>query len=137
VDADGVTHMAWPTVVGGAEPVGAVFYSTSRDGRAFTPRVRVPTLAGRDPEHVQLAMVSRGNSVVAWDEVVNGRRTVVARRLESGAGGTQVGPPHAINDQRPARHPALAVTPRGVLVAWTDGTADAATRIAVKAVRVE
>ena len=137
VDADGVTHMAWPTVVSGPEPEGAIFYSTSRDGRAFARRVRVPTLAGRDPEHVQLAMVSGGNAVVAWDEVVSGRRTVVVRRLENGVRGTKVGPPNAVSDQRPARHPAIAVTPRGVLVAWTDGTAGAATRIGVKTILME
>jgi len=137
VDAGGTAHIAWPTVIGGAEPTGAIFYSTSRDGRAFTPRVRVPTLAGRDPEHVQLAARSDGHAVVAWDEVVNGRRTVVLQRLSHASGGRPVGPPSAISGARPARHPALTVTPRGVLVAWTDGAPDGATRIAVKAVRLE
>ncbi|HEY6509924.1 MAG TPA: hypothetical protein VIY56_18000, partial [Vicinamibacterales bacterium] len=137
VDANGVTHLAWPTVISGADPVGAIFYSISRDGRTFAPRVRVPTLAGRDPEHVQLASTAGGNAVVAWDEVVNGRRAVVLRRVEGSTGTTRVGPPRAVSGERSARHPALAVTPRGVLVAWTDGAADQATRIAVKALPVE
>jgi hypothetical protein len=44
VDAQGTIHIVWPTVIGGAEPTGALFHATTRDGRTFSPRQRVPTL---------------------------------------------------------------------------------------------
>jgi hypothetical protein len=126
----GQMHVAWPTVVGGANPSGAIFYAQSADGRQFSPRLRIPTLAGRDPEHVQLVPARPGGLVVAWDEPVNGRRAVVASRLQLAAGRVQVGAPLLLSTGRHARHPALATTPQGVLVAWTDGPAEGATTIA-------
>ena len=40
----GQVHLVWPTVVGGPNPEGALFYASTRDGRTFTPRTRIPTL---------------------------------------------------------------------------------------------
>ena len=68
----GRLQLAWPTVVGGHEPAGAIFYASARDGSGFSPRVRVPALAGRDPEHVQIAGAKADRLIVAWDEVVEG-----------------------------------------------------------------
>ena len=128
----GRLHLAWPTVVGGHEPAGAIFYASARDGSRFSPRLRMLALAGRDPEHVQIAGAKADRLIVAWDEVVEGERTVVASRLQLTAGGAIAGAPTVVTAGRQARHPALAPAPRGVLVAWTDGPSDAATTIGVR-----
>lgn len=126
----GRLHLAWPTVLAGLSPTGAIFYADSPDGRRFSPRVRIPTLAGRDPEHVQIEPAGAG-LVVAWDEVVQGKRVVVASRLAPGAQSVRVEAPVVVSAGRQGRHPSAAATARGVLLAWTDGPAGAATTIGV------
>lgn len=125
-------HLVWPTVVGGREPAGAVFYAHSNDGRAFSKRLRVSTAASRDPEHVQVVRPDGGGLLVAWDELVEGRRRVVAVRLRSEEHSVVAGNPIVVSEGHPARHPALAATPRGVAVAWTNGQAGGATTIGVR-----
>jgi hypothetical protein len=127
-------HLVWPTVVGGREPAGAVFYAYSGNGRAFSKRVRVSTAASRDPEHVQVVRADGGNLIVAWDEVVGGHRTIVASRVTPAANGASVDRPVVVSEGRQARHPALTTTMRGVVVAWTDGAADAASTIGVRTI---
>ena len=101
-DGSGRLHLAWPTVVGGHEPAGAIFYASAGDGGGFSPRVRVPALAGRDPEHVQIAG-AKPDRLIVGDEVVEGKRTVVASRLQLTAGGaTGVRQPWFPPDDRPA-----------------------------------
>jgi hypothetical protein len=131
IDQSQTAHVAWPTVIGGREPTGAVFYSFVGRGGVFAPRVRVPTLAGKDPEHVQLVRSRGGALVVSWDEVVDGKRTIVSAQVRMTGRGVQVGRPWAVSTGV-GRHPALAVSARGALVAWTDGAADGATSIAVR-----
>ncbi|MFA5909545.1 MAG: sialidase family protein [Vicinamibacterales bacterium] len=46
VDRNNVVHIVWPTVIGGDNPEGALFYASTKDGRRFTPRRRIPTLGG-------------------------------------------------------------------------------------------
>jgi hypothetical protein len=133
VDDTGTTHLVWPTVLGGAEPTGALFYAAGR-GTALSPRLRIPTLASRDPEHVQLATADGQSLAVAWDEVVSGRRGVVLRRLSRAQGRTTVGRATLVSEGREARHPALAITDRGLLVAWTDGSPVEGTKIAIRRV---
>ena len=79
VDAAGTVHIVWPTVVGGQTPEGALFYATSRDGRTFSPRVRIPTLGSPKPSHPQIAIDGSGRIVVAWDEAVGGQRVAAMR----------------------------------------------------------
>jgi hypothetical protein len=131
VDAAGTTHLVWPTVLAGAEPTGALFYATGR-GTTLSPRLRIPTLASRDPEHVQLATADGNTLAVVWDEVVSGRRGVVLRRLARTQERTTIGPATLVSEGREARHPALAITDRGLLVAWTDGSPAQRTTIAMK-----
>jgi hypothetical protein len=121
----------WPTVLAGAEPTGALFYATGR-GTTLSPRLRIPTLASRDPEHVQLATADGNTLAVVWDEVVSGRRGVVLRRLARTQERTTIGPATLVSEGREARHPALAITDRGLLVAWTDGSPAQRTTIAMK-----
>ena len=48
VDQAGVIHIAWATVVNDGEPQKALFYATSRDGKTFSARARLPVAAGGD-----------------------------------------------------------------------------------------
>ena len=136
VAVDGGRHDA-PRVADGARAAanrrGALFYAAGR-GATLSPRLRIPTLASRDPEHVQLATADGRSLAVAWDEVVSGRRGVVLRRLSRAQGQTTVGPATLVSEGREARHPALAITDRGLLVAWTEGAPAEGTKIAVRRV---
>jgi hypothetical protein len=133
VDKTGVTHLVWPTVLDGRDPAGALFYAAG-SGSTMSPRLRIPTLASRDPEHVQVATADGRSLAVAWDEVVSGKRGIVLSRLTRAQGRTAVGAATLVSEGREARHPALAITNRGLLVAWTDGSPATGTKIAVRRV---
>jgi hypothetical protein len=125
-------HLVWPTVVAGREPAGAIFYAHSSDGRHFSKRLRVSAAANRDPEHVQVIQADGGDLIVAWDEVAEKTRRVVATRVRAGDSAAVAGEPTVVSAGRPARHPALAATSTGVIVAWTDGAAGGATTIGLR-----
>ncbi len=100
----------------GAEPVKALFYSTSRDARAFAAREPLPTQG--TPRHAQLAIDDAGRPVIVWEEAESGaRRIVVARGEPDGEGGVRF-------TREPIGsgvYPAVAATDDGVVVAWTSG----------------
>ena len=144
VDARGTVHLVWPTVIGGANPEGALFYASSRDGRSFTPRARVPTLGSPKPSHPQIVVDTAGRVIVAWDEAVNGRRVAAARVLNheqrgdkpsafaqsasadrrslgGGWSGLSFGEPITLAVEGASTYPVLAATDRGVIAAWTTG----------------
>ena len=123
-------HVVWPTVVGGREPAGAVFYAHSNDGRAFSKRLRIST--SRDPEHVQIVRSDGGGLLVAWDEVVDGRRRVVAVRLQIRGDRRRGRQPNRRQRRALCASPRTGTTSRGGVVAWTDGQAGAATTIGVR-----
>jgi hypothetical protein len=129
VDAQNRIHLAWPTLVAngpGGEPTIGIFYATSRDGRSFTARERIP--AEGLPHHPRI-VVSGGTLVVAWDELKDGtRRTVVARR---GAGATGPFSRDVVSGDAPGIYPVLAPVSDGVIVAWTSGAGTAASAIRV------
>ena len=133
VDAAGTVHIVWPTVVGTSDPEGALFYSTTKDGHHFTPRVRIPTLGGPKPTHPQLALSPTGRLVVAWEESVGGRRVSAMREVKPGQG-TPVafGEPVTLADGGGANHPVVAPVADGVLAAWATG--GDASQIAVRKV---
>ena len=87
VDAAGTVHVAWPTVVGGDNPRGAIFYASTRDGQRFTPRQQVATLGGPKPSHPQIVVDGRRRVFVAWDEVTGGRQTAALREVRVDARG--------------------------------------------------
>jgi hypothetical protein len=121
VDAAGIIHLVWPTVIGGDNPEGALFYASSRDGRSFTPRVRIPTLGGPKPSHPQIAIDQQRRVVVAWDEAVNGKRVAVARVVALD-GGLSFGDPITLAaGDGASTYPVLAATDRGVIAVWTTG----------------
>jgi hypothetical protein len=123
VDADGTLHMVWPTVVGGDNPEGAIFYASSRDGRTFTARQRVPTLGSRRPMHPQIAVAANGRITVAWDEVVNGVRQAAARPLTfDDAGQPAFGSAIRLGAADvTSSYPVLVTTPRGMLAIYVSG----------------
>jgi hypothetical protein len=85
IDSERRAHVIWPTMVADADgnPTVAIFYAMSRDGRMFTPRVKLPTEG--TPRHPQIAAAPDGSIVAAWDETGRGsRRAVVARARPSG-----------------------------------------------------
>ena len=122
LDADGGVHLAWPTVVGGATPEGALFYAATRDGLHFTPRVRIPTLGGPKPSHPQIVVDRGGRIFVAWDEGVDGRRVAALRELRLADGGApSFGDVVMLAGDGPAAYPTLAATDRGLVAVWTTG----------------
>jgi hypothetical protein len=133
LDAHGGAHIVWPTLLEGPDPVGALFYATSGDGRAYSTRVRVPTLGGSKPTHPQIVAAPDGTIVLAWDEVPpDGVRTAAVSVVET-RGSTRVpGRPVPLNDGAAASYPVLAATSRGIVAAWTSGPSSSST-IAIRA----
>jgi hypothetical protein len=120
---DGRVHVAWPTVIPGDTPIGALFYAVKGERGGFAARVRVPTLGSPKPSHPQVAVDGAGQLFVAWDEVIDGVRTAAfTAAAPVGAG--------AVRFARPSRlapvggstqYPVMAPLDRGVVVAWTAG----------------
>jgi hypothetical protein len=130
VDGSGDIHLVWPTVVTGeeGEPAGALFYASTRDGRTFTPRQRVPTLGGPRPMHPQIVVDQTGEIAIAWDELVNDQRVASLRTVTRGArGAAAFGPVVTLDERAPAQYPALAATNEGILAVWTSGAAGSST----------
>ena len=123
VDGQGTVHVVWPTVVGGDNPEGAIFYSSTQDARQFAPRVRVATLGGRRPAHPQVLAGPAGTVFVAWDEIVNGDRIAALRevRLRSDKPPT-FGAIVRLSSDGHGSYPVLALTESGILAVWTSGT---------------
>lgn len=121
VDAAGTAHLVWPTVLGGENPEGALFYASTRDGRTFGRSTRIPTLGSPKPSHPQIAVGRGGRLVVAWDEAIGGRRVAAARELTPGPDRVDFGPVVTLADEGPAMYPVLASTDAGILAVWTTG----------------
>jgi hypothetical protein len=119
VDARGVAHLAWPTLVPSPEPHKAVFYASSADGRTFSPRLRVSAPA-RHASHPHIAVSADGDVVVLWDEVADGRRRVFASWLQGGA----YTPPDALSEDTSAMYAAATFVDRALLVVWTEASGD-------------
>ena len=118
VDADGIVHIVWPTVIGGDEPTGAIFHASTKDGQRFTRRSRVPTHGSLKPSHPQIAIDGAGRIVVAWDEVVDGVRRAAAVTAVSSGPGLAFGTPRWLAANA-STYPVMAATKAGILSAWT------------------
>ena len=116
VDQTGVIHIAWATVVDDGEPQKALFYATSRDGKTFSPRARMPVAVGSTPGHPQMTLAPDGGAVIVWDEVVAGMRRVSFTRV-SRAGA--FASPRILSGDESASNPVLVRAQGNVLVAWT------------------
>ena len=122
VDARGVVHIAWPTLVPGSDSGKAIFYSYSQDGgRTFAARMRLDEGAAA-AAHPQLA-VGGDRVVVVWDQS-DGQRRVLTRTISSDPKATAwtpiLGQPKVLSAERSALYPAVAVTPTATVVAWTE-----------------
>lgn len=112
VDARGVLHIVWPTLVHDAAGDRiAIFAAESTDGGAtFTPRRRVDT-ATASAAHPRLALGAAGAAVV-WDELAEGGRHAYVRVGERGQ-------PIAIGVGA-SSYPAVAATGGTYLVGWIE-----------------
>ncbi|MFN8575017.1 MAG: sialidase family protein [Gemmatimonadaceae bacterium] len=117
VDRQQHAHVAWFTPIGSAdEQQLALFYAESKDGRAFSPRVRVPTRGSAG--HVQMTVAPDGAILLAWDEREDGRQQVaLARgRLDSRSQSPTFQPLSVTGGL--GAHPVLATTATGTVMAW-------------------
>ena len=130
VDASSRIHVVWPTLVeeSGRQTL-ALFYATSRDGRTFTRRLRLPTAGAA--YHPRVSLTPRGELTVAWEEAVSGaaRRVRLARGVPS-ADGIMTFKPWDAATVREGTYPVLAETTDGTLAVWVARTGSTS-RIAV------
>jgi hypothetical protein len=132
VDRSGAVHLVWPTVIDGPNPEGALFYATTRDGRTFTARARIPSSGAGRPSHPQIVVDGRGRVVVAWDESVDGQRVALAREVKGQRGvAVETGPIITLSSDGPALYPVLAATPSGLVAVWATGGPSPAIRARV------
>jgi hypothetical protein len=116
VDSAGLIHIAWGTVVNDAEPYKALFYTKSRDGKTFAPRMSIQSGRENTPGHPQMVLTREGVAV-AFDEVLKGVRRVSLARV-SAAGVLR--PLLVSSGDESASHPAVAHMANGhLVVAWT------------------
>jgi hypothetical protein len=129
VDAQNQIHVLWPTLVTdgsqGQQSIG-IFYARSSDGRTFGARQRVATEGL--PHHPQIE-VAGDTLVLAWDELKDGKRRVIAARRSLAAGPSADFVRRVVSDEAPGVYPALAVSGRGAIVAWTSTGADSGIRV--------
>ena len=124
VDESGMIHIAWATVVTDGEPQKAIFYATSRDGKVFSPRKRLPTAASGTPGHPQLALLPDRGTTIVFDEVTGGLRRVLLARV-SGAGVVQS--VETLSGDESASNPVMVRSGAdNLLVAWTSRSTTAA-----------
>lgn len=122
VGQSGTVHIVWPTTLDGAEPEGALFYSSSTDGVAYAERTRVPTLGQSKPTHPQIVMDANGRMMVAWDEFTDGMRVALAREVKVVKGQpVEFGPVVRITPAGSSTYPVLAATAAGILAVWSTG----------------
>jgi len=133
VDAASRIHVVWPTLIteSGKETL-ALFYASSRDGRVFSPRVRVPTSG--PAYHAEIALSSGGALTIAWDEAIKGgRRVRFARGAPSADGGISFAPLSIRRDSL-GSYPAISAARDGVVAAWT-APSGSGSQIAIERVR--
>lgn len=121
VDGRDRVRVAWPTLIAGPTPRKAIFYATSRDGRRFTQRTRLDA-GTADPAHPQIALARDGTAAVVWDEMSDGTRRIMLRRVTPD---DTLAPAEVVTTERGATYPSIAATTRGFVVAWTSGASDA------------
>ncbi len=122
VDRQGTVHVIWPSVVterGG--PVKALFYATTRDGRTFSPRERIPTQG--QANHPQLASNAAGVLAATWDESGTGSR-ILASAIGRPDGSGRLRFTRSPGAAEIGTYPHLVPLEDGWLRAWTSGPPD-------------
>jgi hypothetical protein len=137
VDARRRVHVVWPTLVASAnpssEPTLELFYAMSADGRRFSRRQRIASEGAA--RHPVLALGSRGDLVIAWDEPVAGRRRIAMAHGTVDDKGTAAFARRTLDDAASATYPSVATTGENAVVAWTSGSPTAASVVRVARVR--
>jgi hypothetical protein len=128
VDAAGVLHIAWPTLVPGETDRKMVFYSFSIDGgRTFAPRMPINPAEGVKVEAHPQILSADGRVFVVWDESADDGHRVELTEIASTPGTKtwtpRVGVPLAMSATDPGVYPAIASSSSATLVAWTATTA--------------
>jgi hypothetical protein len=123
VDRRGTIHLVWPTLIpavnAGSEPTLGLFYSTSSDGRRFSPRRQI--LTEGLPRHPQVAVGTDGRLMAAWDEEANGTRRIAgAVSAADGLDGVRFSRV-PIGDAERGENPVVAGVEDGFVAAWTGG----------------
>jgi hypothetical protein len=117
VDESGGVHLVWPTLVtdgAAGQPSIGLFHASSRDGRTFGARRRLPTEGV--PHHPQ-ASIARGVLYFAWDEMKGGSRQVVVAHGRSSEADTRF-QRVVVSGAAAGVYPSLAPIDGGVVVAW-------------------
>ena len=125
VDARGVVHVAWPTVVSVPADHKAVFYASSADGATVTPRVQLSPRA-RSVAHPAMALTPGGSPVVTWEGTGGDRGIWITARGADGRFAVPVRASAAVD----ATYPAIVVSGQELILAWREQDG-ATTRIAV------
>ena len=120
LDSSDTAHIVWPTVVNEGQPQKAVFYASTKDGRTFTPRVRLSAAGQEEAAHPQIAVGSSGAVAAVWDEPRGNTRQVIFRSL--GADG-QWSAARLLDSTGTASHPVVVPVADGFLVGWASGEA--------------
>ena len=113
-------HVVWPTVVtneGAGQKV--LFHASSVDGRTFTARTRIPVEG--QANHPQIAIARDGTLVLAWDEVRGAERRIVVASSDAGSSAAPVFRRDPAAGDHAGVYPAIALTPKHSIVAWTSG----------------
>ena len=132
VDARDRIHVVWPTLLPAAdstsEPTLALFYAMSADGRTFTPRAPIPTEGVA--RHPQVALGSRDELFIVWDEQDGGMRRVAAARARTDRPGPVTFVRQPLGETVSAGYPVVASVADADVVAWTSGSGQSVLRVA-------
>jgi Cu/Ag efflux protein CusF len=120
LDATDTAHIVWPTVVSEGQTQKVVFYASTKDGRTFTPRVRLSAAGQEEAAHPQIAVGASGTVAAVWDEPHGSVRQIMFRTI--GADG-QWSAVRALNPAGTASHPVAVPVADGFVVGWTGGEA--------------
>jgi hypothetical protein len=124
VDDNGLVHIAWPTITGPDAPRKGIFYASSSDeGRSFAPRIRLDEGTDvKQAQHPQLTAAGPA-AIVVWDELTPAGSRIRARVVTpDGEANTAPGLSAvvAVSDPGQVTYPAVAATPGGYVVFWTE-----------------
>jgi Cu/Ag efflux protein CusF len=133
LDAGETVHTVWPTVVSEGQPQKVVFYSSTSDGRTFTPRLRLSASGQDEAAHPQIAAGKSGSATAVWDEPHSGMRLVMFRTIWPGG---RLGIGRSLNTSITGSHAVIVPAADGFLVAWTSAEG-AASAIAMRHVAAE
>ena len=116
VDQAGTIDIAWTTVVTEGEPLKALFYAASRDGKTFSPRARVRVDAEAD------AWPSTIDAHVRWrcrHCVGRGDRRSAACFVHEGIARRRLPAVQALSGDEAASNPVIVRSEGNLVVAWT------------------